>query len=146
MPRSRENPRLPTLEPYKIRYILLLSHPPLAPPEAHSTAQHSREGTMRDVLLRLPDDVSRGIVMEWLEPADVARLDSAYNHHEESEVFRGLLSSPLSLFDVSDEREENSRWLRWAMKRRLHLGSIRIHLFQKICGLPLPSRPAWTDS
>ena len=39
--------------------------------------------------------------MEWLEPADVARLDSAYNNRELSRVLRALLSSPLSLFDVS---------------------------------------------
>ena len=78
---------------------------------------------MRDVLLDLADDLSRGIVVEWLDPADVAHLDSAYNNHEKSEVFRGLLSSPLTLFDVSVMRG-NVRWVRWAIKRRLHLGSI----------------------
>ena len=46
---------------------------------------------MRDILLGLADDLSRGIIIEWLEPADVARLDSAYNNRELSEVFRGLL-------------------------------------------------------
>ena len=59
--------------------------------------------------------------MEWLEFADVARLDSAYNNRELSRVFRGLLSSPLTLFDFSrfalDKREEK---IRWAMKRQLH--------------------------
>jgi hypothetical protein len=76
-------------------------------------------------LLGLADELSRGIVVEWLDPADVAHLDSAYNNHEKSEVFRSLLSSPLTLFDVSYEGEENLRWFRWAMKRRLHLGSIK---------------------
>jgi hypothetical protein len=42
---------------------------------------------MRDVLLGLADDLSRGIFVEWLDPADVAHLDSAYNNHEKSEVF-----------------------------------------------------------
>ena len=67
----------------------------------HSTTEHrkhSRDGATRDVSLDLDDDLSRGIVVEWLEPADVAQLDSAYN----SDVFRDLLSSPLTLFDVSD--------------------------------------------
>ena len=53
---------------------------------------------MTDVLLGLADDVSREIVVEWLEFADVANLDSAYNNRELSRVFRGLLSSPLTLF------------------------------------------------
>jgi hypothetical protein len=35
-----------------------------------------REDT-RDVLLDLFDDMSRGIIVEWLELADVVRLDSA---------------------------------------------------------------------
>jgi hypothetical protein len=61
---------------------------------------------MRDILLDLAAD-----------------FDSAYNNHEKSEVFRSLLSSPLSLFDVSYSKGEKK--LRWTMKRRLHLGSIR---------------------
>jgi hypothetical protein len=49
---------------------------------------------MRNALLDLDDHLSRGIVVEWLEPADVAQLDSAYNNHVKSEVFRGLLFHP----------------------------------------------------
>ena len=78
---------------------------------------------MRDVLLDLADDLSRGIVVEWLDPADVAHLDSAYNNRVLSRVLRSLLYSSLSLFDVSYSKGEKK--LVRAMKRRLHLGSIR---------------------
>ena len=65
---------------------------------------------MTDVLLGLADDVSREIVVDWLEFADVANLDSAYNNRELSRVFRGLLSSPLTLFDFVDlQRREKKR-------------------------------------
>ena len=57
--------------------------------------------------------------MEWLELADVVRLDSAYNNR----ALRDLLSSPLTLFVVSNST--SCAKLKWAMKRRLHLGSIR---------------------
>ena len=70
---------------------------------------------MRDILLDLAAD-----------------FDSAYNNHKKSEVFRGLLSSPLSLFDVSYPKEEEK--LKWAMKRQLHLGSISICLFSSVPG------------
>ena len=89
-----------------------------------SATQRSTENTMRDVLLDLADDMSRGIIVEWLEPADVARLDSAYNNRALSRVLRSLLCSPLTLFDVS--YSTSCAKLKWAMKRRLHLGSIRI--------------------
>ena len=79
---------------------------------------------MRDVLLDLANDLSRGIIMEWLKPADVARLDSAYNNRALSRALRGLLCSPLTLFDVSYSTSYAK--LKWAMKRRLHLGSIRL--------------------
>ena len=85
---------------------------------------------MRDVLLGLANDLSRGIIVEWLEPADVARLDIAYNNRELSEVFRALLSSPLTLFDVSYSTSETK--LIWAMKRRVHLGSIRIYSLSSV--------------
>ena len=61
--------------------------------------------------------------MEWLEPADVARLDSVYNNRALSRVLRGLLCSPLTLFDVSYSTSYAK--LKWTMKRRLNLGSIR---------------------
>jgi hypothetical protein len=54
----------------------------------------------------------------------VARLDSAYNNRALSRVLRDLLCSPLTLFDVSYSTSYAK--LKWAMKRRLHLGSIRI--------------------
>ena len=75
---------------------------------------------MKDVLLGLADDVTRGIVVEWLEFADVARLDSAYNNRELSRVSRGLLSSPLTLFDFSQFQKKSEEKIRWAMKRQLH--------------------------
>jgi hypothetical protein len=66
----------------------------------------------------------------WLEPADVARLDIAYNNRALSRVLRGLLCSPLTLFDVSYSTSYAK--LKWAMKRRLHLGSILISSFPNI--------------
>jgi hypothetical protein len=85
---------------------------------------------MRDVLLQLADDLSRGIIVEWLEPADVARFDSAYNNRALSRVLRSLLCSPLTLFDVS--YSTSCAKLKWAMKRRLHLGSIKIYQFSSV--------------
>ena len=73
---------------------------------AADKAQRSTEGTMRDVLLGLADDLSRGILLEWLNFADVARLDSAYNNRALSRALRDLLSSPLTLFDVSREKSQ----------------------------------------
>jgi hypothetical protein len=67
---------------------------------ASSEEQHRTEDTVKDVLLDLADDVTRGIVVEWLEFVDVV-LDSAYNNRELSRVFRGLLSWPLTPFDFS---------------------------------------------
>ena len=64
--------------------------------------------------------------MEWLEPADVVRLDSAYNNRALSRVLRGLLCSPLTLFDVTYSTSQAK--LKWAMKRRLHLGSIMLSI------------------
>jgi hypothetical protein len=92
---------------------------------------------MGDVLLGLADVISPGIIVERLEPADVARLDSAYNNRALSRVLRDLMSSPLTLFDVSYSTSYAK--LKWAMKRRLHLGSIRIDSF--------PSAPEdmWTS-
>jgi hypothetical protein len=75
---------------------------------------------MIDVLLGLADDVTRGIVVEWLEFADVASLDSAYNNRELSRVFRSLLSSPLTLFDFSRFAKKSEEKIKWAMKRQLH--------------------------
>jgi hypothetical protein len=85
---------------------------------------------MGDVLLGLADDLSRGIIMEWLEPSDVARLDSAYNNRELSRALRSLLCSPLTLLDVSYSTSYAK--LKWAMKRRLHLGSIRIRSYSTV--------------
>ena len=85
---------------------------------------------MRDVLLDLADDLSRGIVVEWLDPADVAHLDSAYNNRALSRVLRSLLCSPLTLFDVSYSTSYAK--LKWAMKRRLHLGSIVFSSFSSV--------------
>ena len=73
---------------------------------------------MRNILLDLADDMSRGIILESLEPADVAHLDSAYNNRALSRVLRDLLCSPLTLFDVSYSTSEAK--LKSAMKRRLH--------------------------
>ena len=92
---------------------------------AAGTAQHSTTDTMRDVLLGLADDLSRGILLEWLEPADVARLDTAYNNRTLSRVLRGLLCSPLTLFGASYSRSYAK--LKWAMKRRLNLGSLKCY-------------------
>jgi F-box and leucine-rich repeat protein 2/20 len=78
-------------------------------------------------LLELFDDVSRGIIVEWLEPADVVRLDSAYSNRALSRVLRDLLCSPLTLLDVSYSTSQEK--LKWAMKRRLNLGSIRLSSF-----------------
>jgi hypothetical protein len=125
-----------------------LDRSPLSPSSsdtAAGTAQHSIVGTMRDVLLGLADDVSRGIVVEWLEPADVARLDIAYNNRELSRVLQSLLCSPLTLFD--DSYSTSYAKLKWAMKRRLHLGSIRwCSSVSEEVGPPSSSRRAWTDS
>ena len=85
---------------------------------------------MRHVLLELAEDLSREIMMEWLEPADVARLDIAYNNRALSRVHRSLLCSPLTLFDVSHSKKEEK--LRWAMKRRLNLGSIRLNEYPRV--------------
>ena len=81
-------------------------------------------------MLELADDLSRGIILEWLEPADVARLDSAYSNRALSRVLRGLLCSPSTLFDVSYSTSKAK--LKWAMKRRLHLGSIRFRSFPSV--------------
>jgi hypothetical protein len=68
--------------------------PPTRQPAQHSIAQHSTEDTMRDVLLGLAEDVSQGIIVEWLEPADVVRLDIAYNKNRAlGRALRNLLSS-----------------------------------------------------
>ena len=75
-----------------------------------------------DVLLGIADDLSRGIIMEWLDPADVARIDSAYNNRELGRALRSLLCSPVTLFDVSYSTSYAK--LKWVTKRRLHLGSI----------------------
>ena len=97
-----------------------LESSPLSPP--CSDAAHSREGTMRNVLLEIANDLSRGIIVEWLEPADVARLDSAHNNRALSRVLRDLLCSPLTLFDVSYSTSYAK--LKWAMKRRLNLSNL----------------------
>ena len=57
----------------------------------------------------------------------MARLDIAYNNRALSRVLRGLLCSPLTLFDASYSTSYAK--LKWAMKRRVHLGSIRICSF-----------------
>jgi hypothetical protein len=81
---------------------------------------------MRDVLLGLADDLSREIIVEWLEAADVTHLDSAYNNRALSRVFRSLLCSPLTLFDNSYSTSYSK--LKWMMKRRLNLRSMRLKL------------------
>ena len=82
---------------------------------------------MTDVLLGLADDVSREIVVEWLEFADVANLDSAYNNRELSRVFRGLLSSPLILFDFSQTK---------AVRKRAKYGSLLKSVQRRTKNLP----------
>ena len=110
--------------------------PPMRQPTQHNIAQP--EDTMRDVLLDLADDLSRGIIVEWLEPADVTRLDIAYNNRALSRALRSLLCSPLTLFDVSYSTSIGK--LKWAMKRRMNLGSIRIYSFSKSV-----SEDVWTS-
>ena len=65
---------------------------------------------MTGVLLDLANDVSRGIIVKWLEPASTARIDSVLD---------------TGRCYTSDKKSQDK--LRWAMKRRLRSGPISLH-------------------
>eukprot|EP01032_Pedospumella_encystans_P014063 gene14063-16172_t len=106
-----------------------------------------------DIFLSIPEEISKWVLVEWLEIFHVAKLDSAYLSHNSRARFLGLVSDPQNEFVHDGELGFSSidghlKYLVWLAKRECRVRSVCIpaefaddseHLraFFHICGSSL---------
>ena len=106
-----------------------------------------------DIFLSIPEEISKWVLVEWLEIFHAAKLDSAYLSHNLRARFLGLVSDPQNEF-VHDSKlgfssiDGHLKYLVWLAKREFRVRSVCIpaefaddseHLraFFQICGSSL---------
>jgi hypothetical protein len=95
-----------------------------------------------NILLDLPEDFARLVLVKWTRVKDIARLDSAVANHTLREPFCALAHNPLTIYTDAvkqDDLNANIRSvLKWAVTRSARLDGIIID--GRLCQYPCDAR------